>query len=212
MKLSKGGIAFIGKWEGRENKVYEDVAGYPTIGIGHLLTHEELQSGKILIRDQPFRYASGLQDEQIDALFLQDSATAQQAINDSVHVDIEQYQFDMLVSLAFNIGVGAFKRSTLLKLLNRGQIDAVPNQLIRWVYSGGKKIQGLINRRSEAAEIWKKNSNVYFKYYNDNCDKLKTWQLDAQSGTKIVIKPGLVVNVHEKPDGHTEILITNGEK
>ena len=123
MRLSKGGIDFISKWEGRENEVYKDVAGYPTIGVGHLLTHEELQSGKIMINNQPFRYGSGLQNEQVDALLLQDTDIAQQAVNKYVHASLSQPRFDMLTSLCFNIGVGAFKRSTLVRVLNRGNVD-----------------------------------------------------------------------------------------
>lgn len=207
MKLSKGGIDFISRWEGRKNEVYKDVAGYPTIGVGHLLTNEELQSGKIMINNQPFRYGSGLQNEQVDALLLQDTTIAQQAVAKYVSAELSQHQFDMLVSLCLNIGVGAFKRSTLVRVLNRGHVDDVPNQMLRWVYSGGKKIPGLINRRTEAAKIWKGDIVTLARYYPSGEKQ------QPETGVEYVINPGdriivrfpYTTKVYEAPTGEAQL-------
>jgi GH24 family phage-related lysozyme (muramidase) len=52
-----------------------------------------------------------------------------------------------------NVGIGAFKDSTLLKRLGAGNYAEVPNQLRRWVRSGAKKVQGLVNRREHEIEL-----------------------------------------------------------
>lgn len=63
MKLSKkNGIKLFEEWEGRESHVYSDVAGYPTIGIGHKLTPSELTSGKIYLNGIACSYHNGLTD------------------------------------------------------------------------------------------------------------------------------------------------------
>ena len=77
-----------------------------------------------------------------------------QAVNDGVTVALKPYQFDALVSFSFNVGVSAFKNSTLLSVLNEGKYDEVPGQLGRWVFSGGHKVQGLVNRRENEVKLW----------------------------------------------------------
>ena len=59
-----------------------------------------------------------------------------------------------LVSFAFNVGDGAFRSSTLLRLLNQGQYDQVPAQLRRWNMDNGHVVQGLINRRNKEIALW----------------------------------------------------------
>lgn len=154
MQMSKKGLDLLAQWEGIELKMYKDVAGLPTIGIGHLLTQDELSSGKIFIQDKVARYADGLTKQQVIQLLSQDVENVEQFVTDQVQVDLKPHQFDTLVSFAFNVGNGAFKNSTLLKVLNKGLHDEVPNQLARWVYSGGRKIQGLINRRNNEINLW----------------------------------------------------------
>lgn len=154
MKMSKTGLKSLAQWEGTELMVYKDVAGLPTIGVGHLLTQDELSSGKIIIQDRAVRYADGLTKVQVMQLLAQDIESVEKFVNDHVEVDLTTHQFDTLVSFTFNVGKFAFKNSTLLKLLNKGNYDEIPIQLARWVYSGGKKIRGLINRRKNEIALW----------------------------------------------------------
>lgn len=154
MQMSERGKELLSQWEGIETKVYRDVAGLPTIGVGHLLTKDELTSGKIVINGQQVKYEDGLTHAQIIALLGQDLATFEKAVNDSVQVTLQQHQYDALVSFAFNVGASAFRSSTLLKRLNEGKYDDVPDQLKRWVFSGGQKVQGLINRRNHEIQLW----------------------------------------------------------
>jgi lysozyme len=154
MQMSEHGRQLLKQWEGFKNKLYNDPAGLPTIGVGHLLTKSELSSGKIVINGVPVEYDVGLSDQQVLDLLSQDVNPAVQLVTNKVTVGLNQNQFDALTSFTFNVGGAAFTGSTLLKLLNQGQYDEVPAQLRRWNKTGGKVIQGLINRRENEIKLW----------------------------------------------------------
>lgn len=154
-RISDEGKKWLAQLEGFENRVYKDIAGYPTIGVGHKLTKSEISSGKIYINDEWVRYGDGLTNRQVYDLLDQDLDRFERAVNKYVTADINQKEFDALVSFAFNVGVNAFKNSTLLKKLNTGQHSEVPQQLRRWVYSGGQKSAGLINRREHEVDLFR---------------------------------------------------------
>lgn len=154
MQMSQHGLELLTQWEGFELKVYRDSAGLPTIGVGHLLTKNELSSGKIIINGVAVKYADGITQQQALDLLSQDVQPAETTVNSSVKVALNQNQFDALTSFVFNVGAGAFKGSTLLKVLNQGQYDQIPSQLLRWVFAGGQKVQGLVNRRNNEIKLW----------------------------------------------------------
>ena len=154
MQMSENGLTLLTQWEGFKLTVYKDSAGLPTIGVGHLLTKSELSSGKITINGVPVDYTDGLTEQQVTDLLGQDVEPASAAVNSGVKVPLDQNQFDALVSFTFNVGVGAFTGSTLLKLLNQKQYDQVPTQLLRWTRAGGKVVQGLVNRRNNEIKLW----------------------------------------------------------
>jgi lysozyme len=155
LKISDNGKKLLAKWEGIEHNVYDDAVGLPTIGVGHLLTKDELSSHQLIIEDTSVNYDNGLNDEQVYGLLAQDLNRFETTVDDSVTVDLAQNQFDALVSFSFNIGTGAFKDSTLLKHLNGGDYNDVPNQLLRWVKAKGKTLPGLVNRRENEIKLWK---------------------------------------------------------
>jgi lysozyme len=154
MKMSENGRKKLGEWEGSRSGAYRDQAGNLTIGVGHLLTRSELSSGKVWIQGQPVRYVVGLSDQQILDLLGQDLAGAEGAVNDGVKVDLSQNRFDALVSFCFNVGGAAFRSSSLLKLLNQGDYDAVPDQMRRWVHCHGQVENGLVERRKHEIALW----------------------------------------------------------
>jgi lysozyme len=154
MQMSEQGLELLKQWEGFKSKVYKDSAGLPTIGVGHLITQSEKTSGAIVINGLAVEYANGLTDQQVLDLLGQDVQPAEQAVNNGVKVALNQDQFDALVSFTFNTGTGAFSSSTLLKVLNQGQYDQVPNQLRRWNKAGGQVVQGLVNRRENEIKLW----------------------------------------------------------
>lgn len=154
MQMSANGKELLSQWEGFEEKVYKDSAGLDTIGVGHLIVKPEKHTGMIIINGTPIAFTNGLTKQQILDLLGQDLHRFEKAVNDDVKVLLSQNQFDALVSFAFNVGVGNFKQSTLLQLLNEGKYDEVPAQLRRWNKTGGRVVQGLVNRREKEIGLW----------------------------------------------------------
>lgn len=154
MKISPDGIRHIVHREGVALHMYRDSAGLPTIGAGHLLTRDELSSGKVWIHGQPAKWADGLTPEQADTLLDQDLDVAEGAVTTSVRVPLSQAQFDTLVSFTFNVGTAAFRHSHLLEGLNAGDYAGIPAQLRRWIWSGGKQDIILVHRRENEVHQW----------------------------------------------------------
>lgn len=73
-----------------------------------------------------------------------------------IKVPLNQHQFDALISFVYNIGIGAFKKSTLLKKLNAGLYEEVPKQMMRWVFVKGIVFKGLARRRKAEATLFSK--------------------------------------------------------
>ena len=154
MRMSDHGRELLTEWEGSSNEVYQDVAGLWTIGVGHLLTRDELTSGKILILGEAIKYHDGLTGLQIDRLLTQDLAGSEGAVNSGVNASLNQNQFDALVSFVFNVGRQAFYQSTLRRILNDGKYTKVPEQMRRWNRSAGRVVNGLINRRENEIKLF----------------------------------------------------------
>lgn len=144
------------KLEGCSLTVYDDQAGWPTIGIGHLLSRTENVSGKIWIGSEPFIVYNGLTEDLCTELLKQDLQVPVDAVNQAVLVPLNQNQFDALVSFVFNTGCTAFKSSTVLQVINSGRFDQVPKQLRLWVYVNDKLSKGLQNRREAEIRLWNK--------------------------------------------------------
>lgn len=70
------------------------------------------------------------------------------ALKQCVRVPLHQHEYDALVSFAYNIGPGAFCGSTLVRKLNAGDYAGACDEMPRWVFAGGRKVQGLVNRRA----------------------------------------------------------------
>ncbi len=153
--ISDAGIQLIKKLEGCSRFVYEDQGGYPTIGIGHLLTRTENMTGKIYIYGEPVCYHPGLTDQQCVTLLIQDLAVHVNTVNEAVIVPLNQNQFDALVSFVFNIGCGNFKSSSLLRVLNSGNYEKIPEQMKLWCYVKEKVSKGLQKRREAEIKLWR---------------------------------------------------------
>lgn len=158
MKTSQKGLEFIANEEGVRLRAYFDVAGLPTIGVGHLLTEDEKESGYLNIEGEHIRWNLGITYPQTMSLLAQDVTIAETAINNNIEVELTQNQFDALVSFTFNVGIGAFRNSTLLQVLNEGDYNAVPDQLRKWVRAGGRGpeegFMALANRREREIVLW----------------------------------------------------------
>ncbi len=150
-QISLAGIEFLKRWEGVRNTAYNDVAGLKTIGVGHLFTEDELRGNFVKIGSQQISADAALTDQQVNDLLRQDLVRFEQVVRDTIKVKITQSQYDMLVSISFNIGTGGFKNSTLARVINQGNFDQAPNAFMMWVKAGGKTVQGLVNRRRAEA-------------------------------------------------------------
>lgn len=145
---SEKGAELIAKFEGSvrnsEGKhiIYYDQGGLPTIGYGHLITDPVEKA----------EYRNGITEFQALALFKGDIERFENGVRNGLTVKVNQAQFDALVSLAYNIGLGAFSNSELLRLINaRADISEIGAEWRSWnkVTIGGVKqvSQGLKNRR-----------------------------------------------------------------
>jgi lysozyme len=141
-KTDEAGIDFITEQEGYELQRYKDSAGLWTIGVGHLI--------------KPGEHLTSITREQAEKLLRDDLAETEEAINHLVRVPLNQNEFNALVSLAFNIGVGrkGFAGSSLLRFLNAGDYTGAANQFVRWNRAGGRVVNGLTERRLREKKLF----------------------------------------------------------
>ena len=117
----------------------------PTIGIGS--TYYE-DGSKVKMSDKP------ITKERAEQLFVNVLKHYEMCIYTSTRDDINQNQFDALVSLCFNIGTHAFKKSTVLKRVNANPYDTnIEPAFLMWKNAGGKPI--LLNRRKREYQLYK---------------------------------------------------------
>lgn len=142
MHTSEVGLSLIQRFEGFSATPYLCPAGWWTIGYGHVI--REAEQGRLTQVDK----ATALK------LLEQDVRIAEQAIAKLICVPLSQNQFDALVSFTFNLGPGALQRSTLRRIINRGEHEQVPAELLRWVWAGGRKLAGLARRRAAEGALY----------------------------------------------------------
>lgn len=144
--IDKAGIELITKWEGLRLKPYLCSAGVPTIGYGS--TYYE--NGQRVKLNDPT-----ITEERAKLLFKNTIVTYEKAVESFTRDDISQNQFNALVSFSYNLGTQALKNSTLLKKVNANPNDAtIKNEFAKWVNAGGKKLQGLVNRRNDEIKMY----------------------------------------------------------
>ena len=143
-RITQAGLDLIKRFEGFSPTVYICPAGYPTIGYGHVVKPDERE-----------RFTSGITPEQTETLLRQDVQTAERAVLRLITVPLTDGQFDALVSFTFNLGAGALQRSTLRRKVNRGDHAAVPAEFRKWVWAGGRKLEGLVRRREAEAALYR---------------------------------------------------------
>jgi lysozyme len=139
MKMSKPGVQMLKSFEGLSLKAYEDVGGVWTVGFGSTGLH----------------VIPGLEiTERIADKFLYgDLRRFEEGVNILCEgVALTQNQFDALVSLAFNIGLGRLQGSTLLKKLKSGDVAGAADQFLRWNKVDGRVVRGLTERRKKERE------------------------------------------------------------
>ena len=139
MAVSLFGVDLICDFEGKRLVAYDDGVGVWTIGFGTTVYPSGVKVKK----------GDTCTEAQAKSYMAHDLKKFEQAVNGAVNIPLNQNQFDALVSLAYNIGTGAFNKSTLVKKLNAGDISGAADQFDVWINAGGKRMQGLVNRRSK---------------------------------------------------------------
>lgn len=140
MNVSEKGIDLIKQFEGCRLAAYKCPGGVWTIGYGH--------TGIDVSPDLE------ITQQEAERLLKSDLIIHCNNVEKLVKVPLNQNQFDALVSLEYNIGYGAFKNSTLLKLLNEKKYKEAAEQFERWKYEGGKVLAGLVRRREKEKALF----------------------------------------------------------
>jgi len=141
--INKAGIELIKSFEGLRLKAYQCSAKRWTIGYDHA---QGVYKGQEITK------------EQAEAFLLDDIQDAQNAVSGLVKVPLNDNEYAALVSFTFNIGVGHFRNSTMLKILNKNMHDTVPAQLMRWNKINGEAVGGLSRRRAAEVKLWNTRS------------------------------------------------------
>ncbi|MEM9809724.1 MAG: glycoside hydrolase family protein [Pseudomonadota bacterium] len=144
MQIGQNGVDLIKRWEGLELEAYQDVVGIWTIGYGH--TDEagppEVTPGMVI------------SEREAEDILRRDLGQYEDAVNRAVKVDITQDMFDALVSITFNIGPTAMRRSTFIKRLNTKDYEGCAEAMTWWNKAGGQVVRGLQNRRNDEAALF----------------------------------------------------------
>jgi len=136
MQLSNKGHDILKYFEGCRLEAYQDSVGVWTIGYGHTKgVHEGMT----------------ITQEEAEQMLLEELVEYEGYVEKLVEVPLNQEQFDALTVWVYNLGPTNFKSSTLLKRLNEGNFEDVPNQIKRWDKAGGKQLLGLTKRREAEA-------------------------------------------------------------
>lgn len=134
LTVSAAAVLSVAHFEGFSSKAYRDPVGIPTIGfgetkgvvIGQTITRE---AATVLLGQRVEEHARGMAK--------------------CIYVPISQDEFDAYADFTYNVGIGAFCRSTLAKKLNAGDYAGACQELLKWVYAGGQVLPGLVRRRQE---------------------------------------------------------------
>lgn len=138
----------IAKFEGLRLKAYQDTGGIWTIGYGSTkdpFTGISVREGDVITKETALSWLK------------KDIEQRQFAIKKLIKVPVNANQLAALTSLAYNIGLGAFQTSTLLRLLNKkANVVQVADQFLRWNKVKGVEVKGLTNRRILERELFLK--------------------------------------------------------
>jgi len=140
MKISKVGLDLIKDFEGCELTSYQDIVGIWTVGYG--CTGPGIGKGMVITT------------QEAENMLRRHLERVEAAIERMVTVPLTQGEFDALCSFCYNLGEGALKGSTLLKLLNASDYDGAAQQFERWNKAGGKEVAGLTRRRQAEKRLF----------------------------------------------------------
>lgn len=143
-KINAAGLNLIKSFEGLKLTAYLDIVGVPTIGYGTTsgVSKADVDSKRTIT------------EAEAESLLMKDVAKFEAGVERLVTSQINENQFSALVCFAYNVGLGSLEKSTLLRLLNAGDISAAGDQFLRWNKAGGKEVTGLTRRRQAERSLF----------------------------------------------------------
>lgn len=146
MKLGSKGLELIKSFEGFYSKPYLDPIGIPTIGYGATYYPNKK---KVTMKDKP------LTEKEASDLLKEMMTNYENDVKRLVKRELNQNQFDALVSFTYNLGSANLGKSTLLKKVNANPCDkTIKDEFLKWNKAGGKVLNGLTRRRNAEAELY----------------------------------------------------------
>jgi lysozyme len=144
MQMTEEGLALIREFEGFRARAYRDAVGVWTIGYGHTAVAgaPEVRPGLEVTPDEA------------TAILRRDVDMFARGVRAALTVTLNPAQFSALVSFAYNVGLGNFRKSSVLAAVNRGDHGAVPRRLQLWTKAGGRVLPGLVRRRAAEAAMF----------------------------------------------------------
>lgn len=131
-------LASIALHEGYREKAYRDPVGIPTIGYGET---KGVKMGDTTTPKKAMEQLKISADEH------------GQGLARCIRVPISQNEYDSYLSFTYNVGVGSFCKSTLVKKLNAGDYEGACSELLKWTKAGGRVLPGLVKRRQEEYKL-----------------------------------------------------------
>lgn len=163
LALSEQGLQFIIKNEGMvknqsgdKHVMYDDSENFATIGYGHLIAKKSVAA---LTDAEKKEWKNGLTEAEALSLLSKDAKKYEKALGASVTVELQQHEFDALVSWSFNVGkgwfgIGSHEQASAVKNINAGKFDEVGNALGMFQRADGKFNQGVLNRRNREINVF----------------------------------------------------------
>lgn len=138
--MTREGIEMLKKFEGCRLEAYRCPAGVLTIGYGHT---------------QGVKEGMKISQAEAEHMLVKDLEYYEQMVGMMVTVELTPHQADALTSFAYNCGVAALRKSTLLKLVNQNPKDPkIRDAFMMWTKAGGKVLPGLVRRREAEADLF----------------------------------------------------------
>lgn len=152
--VPKTAVTLIKQFEGLSLFPYLDSSGYPTVGYGHLVKRRR---GLAALAQANAIYPNEITQEEADKLLIEDIKTIALKPLTTSKLDLSRFnenQLAALCSLIFNIGFAAFKKSRCFKAFKTDDFPLALREWAGFVYSDGKKVPGLVNRRNKEIQIF----------------------------------------------------------
>lgn len=138
--ITSKGVNFIAQFEGFKETPYLCPSGCPTIGFGHVIRKGE--------------FFDKITKEEGLILLKKDLQIYQKVISKLLTVSLSKSQYIAVLSLTYNIGPGAFQRSTLRQKINREEYEEIPSEFMKWIWGKGKILPGLVKRREAEIKLF----------------------------------------------------------